>query len=151
MQNKPPKKVMVVQVNAPKIINGKNRQEITIKGEYGNTGVLMTENFLPNGFTGETTLEIWDYKNKLYGKGAPQQAQEGSQQTAQSEKPPQSIDNGAEVRQALVCAGIQSGQLQIRDNNIQDLEYWKNYIITGRAPLPADKQQTEDDAPWEQG
>jgi hypothetical protein len=68
-------------------------------------------------------------------------SQASSQATGQP-KPDGGIAE-SEIRLILVGAAIQSGQFEVKSNI--DIEYWKNYIITGRAPLPPSKIEPHPD------
>lgn len=67
----------------------------------------------------------------------PYQGQQSTRQRGTDDKPDWDAIAEGKVRHGVVCAAIQSGQVKVE--NIQDIEYWKNYIITGRAPLPPSK------------
>ena len=72
---------------------------------------------------------------------APQKPQQATSRAPQQSKLAEGIAEG-DVRHGLVCSAIQAGQITIgadQDLGIQDLEYSKNYIVTGRAPLPPSK------------
>lgn len=85
---------------------------------------------------GETKLSL---KGNLVKTSAQQQGQQGSQQAAQG---PKGEDKAVGmVRHGVVCAAIQAGQIVLRENNrIPDINYWVEYIMTGKAPLPPKTQ-----------
>lgn len=83
--------------------------------------------------------------NPQYGSQAPPQPAGGQKSQNAGKSPDWDAIAEGKVRTLLVEAGIQSGQIKIDPNNqIGDLEYWKNYCMTGRAPLPPEK----DDIPY---
>lgn len=78
--------------------------------------------------------------NPQYGSQAPSQPAGGQKSP---NKPPDwdAIAEG-KVRTVLTGAAIQSGQIEAK--TVQDIEYWTNYCMTGRAPLPPNKQDIPD-------
>lgn len=67
-----------------------------------------------------------------------QQGQQAPQQAAGGQKSVSGGISQADVRHGLVCSAVQSRQIEIRANQIiEDLLYWQEFIITGKAPLPA--------------
>ena len=74
-----------------------------------------------------------------------QNAQQGPQNAPQPVNGLQETYNTLEeqsIRQSVVCAYIPNGE-----PDIQTVKYWVEYIKTGKAPLPPQRQQTEPDAP----
>lgn len=76
-----------------------------------------------------------------YVQPGAQQGQQAPQQGGYRPNAPQARDYNAEnrgkVRNTLVGAAIQAGQIVLNENNqISDLNYWVEYIMTGNAPLP---------------
>ena len=91
--------------------------------------------------------------------GAPQQTPSAAPQAAQAPSPaPQSsnvpqprdydAENRGKIRHGLVCAYISAGV----DPDIQTVNYWMEYIMTGNAPVPPGQNPAalEDETPpWE--
>lgn len=67
------------------------------------------------------------------------QPQQGPSQAAGRPNAPQGEDKAVGmVRHGVVCAAIQS--MQIDCKTISDCNYWTEYIMTGKAPLPPQNQ-----------
>lgn len=95
------------------------------------------------------------YQNKPYTgysgfwqqpQGQSHKPQQGSQNVPQSPNGLKDDREGKLVRNNLVCAYIQAGKEPI----IADVNYWIAFIVTGKAPLPLNKQGSEsgDDSPY---
>ena len=83
----------------------------------------------------EGTYNYFKKFNPQYGS---QQGQQAPQQAAQGPKPDWDAIAQGKVRHGLVCSAIESRQIEIRENRrIEDLLYWQEFIITGKAPLPS--------------
>jgi hypothetical protein len=124
-------------------------QEITIvdqagKSWYGrigskqgyqvNTPISVTVEVKP-GEQGEYNY-FRKYNPQYGGQSTSQRSPQAPSRAAQQPKPAEGIAV-AEIRLVLVGAAIQSGQFKVKSN--MDIEYWKNYVMTGRAPLPPSK------------
>ncbi len=85
--------------------------------------------------------------NPQYPKGQQAAPQPSQAPRRPPQKPMSSPDWDAiaegKVRHGLVCAAVQS--LQIIIKGVRELEYWKSYIVTGRAPLPPGKDPIKPD------
>lgn len=109
----------------------------------------------PNGVAKDDTVTIEKAKLKSYidkdnktvlklqGKLAidrpPQEAQQPPQQAAQrpnSAKPDWDAIAEGKVRHGLVCAYIQAG----KEPMVAEVNYWMEFIVTGKAPLPPSNQ-----------
>lgn len=82
---------------------------------------------------------------------APQPAQAPQRPQAQNQAQPRDYDaeNRGKIRHGLVCAYISAGI----DPDINNVNYWTDYIMNGQAPLPPGKTNYPDSQvpPWEQG
>ena len=77
------------------------------------------------------------YNPQYADQPAPQRSQQAPSQAAGSPKPDWDAIAEGKVRHGVICAAIQSGQVEVK--TITNAEYWKGYIMTGRAPLPPSK------------
>lgn len=123
----------------PAVLN--TRHQFTLSTYSGKTqqGQLYT------GYSG-----FWNNKAQT----APQNAQQGTQQPAQSTNPPQPDNWDVVLRTRVVCAYIASGKKPL----VEDIEYWMKYCKTGiDASLPQNVNpkyaggEPEDDRPAKDG
>lgn len=105
------------------------------QGYQVNTPIGVTVE-VKQGDSGEEYNYFRKYNPQYQSSSAPQKPRQATPRAPQQPKPTESIAEG-EIRLVLVGAAIQSGQFEVKSN--MDIEYWKNYIITGRAPLPPSK------------
>ena len=104
-------------------------------GYQVNTPISVTVE-VKQGDTGEYNY-FRKFNPQYQGSTGSQSAPTKPQNTPQSPKPDWDAYREGEVRHGVICAAIQSGQIEAR--TITDAEYWKGYIMTGRAPLPPSK------------
>ncbi len=78
---------------------------------------------------------FWNNRAQV-NQPTPQKPQQDPSRAPESSKPAKGIAEG-DVRHGVIYAAIQSGQVEVK--TITDAEYWKGYIMTGRAPLPPSK------------
>ena len=82
----------------------------------------------------------YNYFKKFNPQYASQNAPQAPQQAAQEPKPDWDAIAQGKVRHGLVCAYLAAGKEFGKDFKLGDIDYWAEFIMTGKAPLPAGQQ-----------
>ncbi len=149
------------------------KQPVQLKDDAGVSSEVTIQTKYEDGLMSESmigTKARWRLKwyagrggNKIVGytldkmsqaaPSQPQQATPAAPQTPKASNVPQPRDYDAEnrgkIRHGLVCAYISAGT----DPDINNVNYWTEFIMTGQAPPPPGKETAYPDSdelpPWE--
>lgn len=106
------------------------------QGYQENTPISVTVE-VKQGESGE--YNYFRKHNPQYAdRNAPQKPQQAPSHEPQQPKPDWDAIAEGKVRHGVICALLNSHPINEMPK-ICDIEYWVNYIITGRAPLPPSK------------
>lgn len=151
----------IIEIKSQKVRTKKNRLMFQVKlaDHQNNIGAWLYADKVQPQLNQTITVNgmLKEYKNVKYidyarwdalpdGQGTPQNAP----QSPNGGQPPPDYDKRqkeeaeGKVRHGIVCAYLSAGQ----EPTIERCEYWKEYVMTGKVPLPPGQQEPQDDIPW---